>query len=151
MRLILCGMLSIFLFSQCSKSLQDKGPDPDNLASSVLPNFYVQLIDKNTGGNYITENNITTRDIEFRDALDQPVNFNVSITSVNDSLANILVFPVIDRNKIVLRIRKTIEIPLSYTSTITGSAGMKLNKFSVQGYAFTTAIINNNYLLRIKI
>lgn len=151
MRLILYGMLLIFLLSQCSKSLPDNGRNADNLAPSVLPNFYVQLIDKNTGLNYITENKITTADIEFRNAFDQPISYNVSISSPNDTLSNCIVFPVTDRNKTILYIKKTMGIPISYTSTVTGSAGIRLSDFSVEGFAFSASQINNNYLLKIKI
>ncbi|MBO9617431.1 MAG: hypothetical protein J7539_00230 [Niabella sp.] len=157
MRLILCGILCALLLGGCSKSLSDHNPSANDLASScskgacVLPNFYVQLIDKNTGGNYIAENNITTAEIELRNAQNQPISYNVSVTSLNDSLSNIIVFPVADQYKVILRIRKALEIPIAYTATVAGAAGVKLSNFTVNGYIFTTATINKNYLLRIKI
>ncbi|ANH83366.1 hypothetical protein A8C56_22380 [Niabella ginsenosidivorans] len=156
MKLFFSGLLFILLCAQCSKSAQDTGSSRLNMAASctngncVGPNFYIQLISKNTGENYITANHLAASDIELRNASDRLINYNVSITSPNEDLSDVVVFPVTERNKVILRIKKSIEIEIAYSSVIT-DAGITLSNFSVKGYAFTASGVNNNYLLKIRI
>ena len=156
MKLVFSGLLFLLLFAQCSKSMQDAPATTADIAAPCVngncvgPNFYIQLTRKSTGENYITANHLTVSDIELRNASDRPISYNVSITSPGDTLSDILVFPVTERNKVIVRIKKGLEIEITYSSVIT-DAGITLSNFAVKGYAFTASRVTNNYLLKISI
>ncbi|WP_300597850.1 hypothetical protein [Niabella sp.] len=112
--------------------------------------FYVELTDKSSGANYISTSNITAADIELRSASNQPISSNISVASPGD-LKNVIIFPMPDRTRFYLKIKTSLLLEVSYTSTLNSAGIYEISQVTVKDHSATFEKIAGGGILRISI
>lgn len=165
MRSFFSLVLVVLLFAQCKKmgdggpseAYNSRGPSgPAGDIGSTCPNcgsvrFNIALNYKNAGGNYVIVNNITSKDIEVRNSLNQLISSsNVSVTFPED-LKGVIIFPMPDQARFFLKIRTNLLLEVSYTSKVNYAGQYEISGVKVKDRTSTAEKITGGYLLKIDI
>jgi|GEM_PF-6574836 len=163
MRSFFSLVLVVLLLTQCKKAgdagsseaYNSRGPAGD--MGPTCPNcgsvrFNIALNYKSTGANYVLANNITSKDIEVRNSLNQLISSsNISVTFPED-LKGAIIFPMPDQTRFFLKIRTNLLLEISYTSKLNDAGQYEISGIKVKDQnSFTFEKVTGGYLLRINI